>query len=156
MTTLVLLRHAKSAYPAGVDDHDRPLNTRGDRESVLVGVALAGRLTAVDLVMVSTARRAQQTWRAVSSEISAGREESRDDLYLASADFLVELVRAQSADVDSVLVVAHNDGLEVAASLLTGVPVTLKTSTFAILRSDLPWPEWLPGSVTLDEVVVAR
>ena len=29
--TLLLLRHAKSDYPAGVADHDRPLAARGVR-----------------------------------------------------------------------------------------------------------------------------
>ncbi|HUB57091.1 MAG TPA: histidine phosphatase family protein, partial [Mycobacterium sp.] len=35
--TLVLLRHAKSAYPNGVPDHDRPLAPRGRREAGLAG-----------------------------------------------------------------------------------------------------------------------
>jgi phosphohistidine phosphatase len=65
-------------------------------------------------------------------------------------------VRGLSPEADSVLVVGHNEGLEELATLLTGVPVTMKTSTFAILRSDRPWSGWQPGSATLDEVVVAR
>ena len=35
--TLLLLRHAKSDYPAAVADHDRPLAPRGDREAALAG-----------------------------------------------------------------------------------------------------------------------
>ena len=35
--TLVLLRHAKSDYPGGVADHDRPLAPRGEREAGLAG-----------------------------------------------------------------------------------------------------------------------
>ncbi len=156
MPRLVLLRHAKSAYPDETADHDRPLSARGDRESLVAGVELAERFSAVDLVLVSTALRAQQTWHAVSSEVVAVREENRAELYLASVASLAELVRGLSAEADSVLVVAHNEGLEQLATLLTGVPVTMKTSTFAILRSDRPWSGWQPGSATLDEVVVAR
>jgi hypothetical protein len=35
--TLLLLRHAKSDYPQGVVDHDRPLAPRGEREAGLAG-----------------------------------------------------------------------------------------------------------------------
>ena len=35
--TLILLRHGKSGYPAGVPDHDRPLADRGRREAALAG-----------------------------------------------------------------------------------------------------------------------
>ncbi|MSW11732.1 MAG: histidine phosphatase family protein, partial [Actinobacteria bacterium] len=38
---LVLIRHAKSAYPVGVDDHERPLNERGVRDATAVGEWLA-------------------------------------------------------------------------------------------------------------------
>jgi phosphohistidine phosphatase len=154
--TLVLLRHAKSAYPAGVDDHDRPLNARGERESVLVGEALAERLPELDLALVSTAERALLTWEAVSGSVAVRSHEVRDDLYLAPVDHLLELVQALPVETSSAVVVAHNDGLEQLASRLSGVPVTLKTSTFAILRSDRPWSDWKGGSVSLDEVVVAR
>ena len=35
--TLLLLRHAKSAYPEGMVDHDRPLAPRGVRQAALAG-----------------------------------------------------------------------------------------------------------------------
>src|SRR3989337_2337943 len=35
--TLLLLRHAKSDYPDGVADHERPLAPRGIREAALAG-----------------------------------------------------------------------------------------------------------------------
>ena len=34
---LVLLRHAKSAYPHGVPDHDRPLAGKGRRNAAAAG-----------------------------------------------------------------------------------------------------------------------
>ena len=37
ISTLVLLRHAKSAYPDDVADHDRPLNARGRRDAPAAG-----------------------------------------------------------------------------------------------------------------------
>ena len=53
--TLVLLRHAKSAYPDGVADHDRPLAPRGKREAGLAGDWLRANLPTIDAVLCSTA-----------------------------------------------------------------------------------------------------
>lgn len=156
MPTLVLVRHAKSAYPAGVPDHDRPLNDRGEREAPVVGELLADRTPAVDLALVSTGLRAQQTWSAVVRRVTAGQREDRADLYLATSEDLVSLVNGLPASAKSVVLVGHNPGLEELATVLSGVPVTLKTSTFAILHSDAPWDSWRSGTATLEEVVVAR
>src|SRR6185437_11768101 len=58
---LVLMRHAKSAYPDAVADHGRPLSSRGVRESGLAGDWLRANLPAVDAVLCSTATRARET-----------------------------------------------------------------------------------------------
>jgi phosphohistidine phosphatase len=154
--TLALLRHAKSGYPDGVADHERPLAQRGRREAVLAGRLLGERLTAVDVALVSTARRAQETWAAVAPSLRVGSRADLDDLYLASADELLAVVRRQSPEHGAVLLVGHNDGLEELAGLLSGTHVTLKTSTFALLSSPRGWAEWSAGSAELDDVVVAR
>ena len=59
--TLLLLRHAKSDYPAGVADHDRPLAARGVREAALAGDWLRAHTPAVDAVLCSTATRTRET-----------------------------------------------------------------------------------------------
>jgi len=41
MKQLLLLRHAKSAWPDGVDDHDRPLAERGRRDAPRMGAHMA-------------------------------------------------------------------------------------------------------------------
>lgn len=156
MPTLVLVRHAKSAYPDGVPDHDRPLNDRGEREAPVVGDLLVDRTPEVDLALVSTGLRAQQTWAAVARRVDAARREDRADLYLATSHELLSLVNSLTAEATSVVMVCHNPGLEDLATMLSGVPVTLKTSTFAILHSESAWESWEPGTATLEEVVVAR
>jgi phosphohistidine phosphatase len=156
MTTLVLLRHAKSAYPDGIPDHARPLNDRGEREAPLAGELLAERTPRVDLALVSTGLRAQQTWAAVARRVDAVQRVDRVDLYLATSDDLLSLVRGLPSSAASVVLVGHNPGLEELATALSGVPVTLKTSTFAILNSDANWEGWQGGTATLEEVVVAR
>ena len=74
---LVLIRHAKSDYPWGVDDHDRPLNERGRRDAPQVGAWLDEHLTwgaaGAPAVRVSTARRAQLTWTLAGSRLTMDR-----------------------------------------------------------------------------------
>lgn len=156
MPTLVLLRHAKSAYPDGVQDHDRPLNARGLREAPLAGELIAERVQHFDQAFVSTGLRAHQTWLAISPHLDVGSSAHLADLYLASCSELLDMVQRVASTVDALLLVGHNEGLEELASLLSGVPVTMKTSTFAILQSGMPWAQWEPGTAALAEVVVAR
>ena len=49
--TLLLMRHAKSDYPAGVIDHDRPLARRGIREAGLAGGWLRAHMPPIDGVL---------------------------------------------------------------------------------------------------------
>lgn len=156
MPTLVLIRHAKSAYPAGVSDHDRPLNARGERESQVMAQQLSERFAHVDLALVSTAQRAQQTWAPLHDVWPSVARVDRPDLYLASATTLLSEVRALPARAAAVAMVGHNEGLEDLATDLSGVPVTMKTSTFAVLTCDESWPRWASATATLAEVVVAR
>lgn len=156
MPTLVLLRHAKSAYPENVSDHDRPLSERGLREAPIAGELLAERVPSVDSVLVSSGLRAQQTWDAVAPSLRVGELLDRPDLYLAGRDHLLTVVRELPATASTALLVGHNEGIEELASALSGVPVMMKTSTFAVLRCAAGWKDWREGSATLDEVVVAR
>ena len=156
MSTLVLVRHAKSAYPEDVPDHDRPLNERGDRESHVMARRLGERFDHLDLALVSTALRAQQTWEALSEGWPGAGCEDRPELYLATPAGLLSTVHALPPAAETVAVVGHNPGLEDLATELSGVPVTMKTSTFAVLTSDLQWPRWSAATATLLEVVVAR
>ncbi|MEO8106218.1 MAG: histidine phosphatase family protein [Actinomycetes bacterium] len=156
MPTLVLVRHAKSAYPDGVSDHDRPLNERGERESLVMAQRIGERFDHLDLALVSTARRAQQTWTSMSEVWPDVPWQDRPELYVASAVNLLSQVRSLPVTAETVAMVGHNEGLEDLASELSGVPVTMKTSTYAVLTSDQPWSLWSTASAALAEVVVAR
>jgi phosphohistidine phosphatase len=154
--TLVLVRHAKSAYPDGVPDHERPLNERGERERHVMAQRLSERFGRLDLALVSTARRAQQTWAPLCEVWPDAPHLDRAELYLASASELLSEAAALPASAEVVAMVGHNPGMEELAADLSGVPVTMKTSTFAVLRSDQAWPEWPTAGASLVEVVVAR
>lgn len=113
MRRLLLLRHAKSDWPEGFDDAMRPLSERGRRDALRMGKAIARAGLVPDLALVSTAVRTRQTWDLASPHFGktvALREEN--GLYAASEDTLLEFVRTVPDGVETVLVCAHNPGLE--------------------------------------------
>lgn len=65
---LVVLRHAKSAWPDDGADHERPLAPRGRRSAPAAGRRLREADCVPDLVVCSTARRTRQTWDLVFPE----------------------------------------------------------------------------------------
>ena len=60
---LILLRHAKSAWPEGVADRRRPLSERGRRAAPAIGGYMKREGLLPELILISTAERTQQTWR---------------------------------------------------------------------------------------------
>lgn len=150
-----MLRHAKSAYPEGVEDHDRPLNARGERDARRAGELLAESYS-FDRVLVSTAVRAQQTWQLVARTLSVTTAESLPALYLATRGELLDIVRQLPTDCGTALVVGHNEGMEECVSALCGERTVLKTATFAALAGPLAWRQWDWGNARLDTTVVAR
>jgi phosphohistidine phosphatase len=115
----VVVRHAKSDYPWGVDDHDRPLNERGRRDAPHIGEWLDQHVTwsagAAPLVRVSSARRTQQTWSLAETGLSsawASAEVLSDPrIYAASTSTLVNVVADTPDERSTVVLVGHNPAL---------------------------------------------
>ena len=120
MKTVYLLRHAKAERvgPAAADS-ERALEERGRGAAALVGRAMAARGWLPDLALVSSARRARQTFEIMAPDLGprvAVRFES--GLYLVEAEILIRRLRRLDDKVDAVLLVGHNPGLQEAALVL--------------------------------------
>ena len=110
MRRLILLRHGKAeAHARTGEDIDRPLAERGVADARLVGQALAQAGYAPDAARISAARRAIQTWQAVSQVFPTAEAEFLKSLYNAEPEML--LAEAEAADGETVMVVAHNPGM---------------------------------------------
>ncbi len=121
MRRLMLLRHTKSAWPHGVEDHERPLAERGLRAGTLMGRYMARNGLMPDLAIVSTARRAQETWelaRSTFSEPTPELDERR--IYEAPAAAILEVIRETAPEARTLLLVGHNPGLQDLALDLIG------------------------------------
>ncbi|MEV5147403.1 histidine phosphatase family protein [Streptomyces sp. NPDC052727] len=109
---LVVMRHAKSAWPEGVEDQRRPLAPRGLRDAPAAGRALAAG-TLPDLALCSTAVRARRTWELVSAEWATPPPVRYDRrLYAAGVPELLEVVHEVPPQVRTLLLIGHNPGLE--------------------------------------------
>ena len=126
MRRLMLLRHAKTETdaPSG-QDHDRRLDERGRSDAAEIGHWIGRNPPFPDLVLVSTAVRAKQTWDIVWDEIKdrvpAPEVELLDELYGAEPAQLLKMVRMASAsDPKRLMLVGHNPGMHELALMLTG------------------------------------
>lgn len=162
--TLVLLRHAKSGYPPGIADHDRPLAERGIREAALAGVWIRNRLPSIDQVLCSTAVRTRQTYEltALTAPVSY-----RDALYDAVPGTVIETINAVADNVKTLLVVGHEPAISSVAIGLSGAPGTdatlirrvaekYPTSGIAVLTVPGSWADVEPGSAALVDFHVPR
>ena len=117
---LMLLRHAKSDWPGGVADRDRPLAPRGRHDAPRMGEEMARRGLRPDLALVSTARRTLETFALVSPFLGPLEERFEAAIYEAQPETILGVVRAVADEVETCLVIGHNPGLELLAGFLIG------------------------------------
>jgi len=168
MKTLLLLRHAKSSWsnPAA-RDHDRRLTTRGHQAATSMGGLLRQNGLVPELAVVSSARRARETWERVLRELGAApAARTEDRLYMAEAPTLLRLVQGLPVAADTVLLIGHNPGLERFAAQLAGsadgdarqrMAKKFPTAALAVLRFDLTdWAGVKPGGGRLGAFFTPR
>ncbi|CAN3130176.1 SixA phosphatase family protein [Mycobacterium sp. smrl_JER01] len=149
--TLLLLRHAKSDYPDGVVDHDRPLAPRGVREGALAGDWIRTTVGAVDAVLCSTATRTRQTLERTGITAPV---QYVDRIYDATPGVVIEEINGVPSlfddEVSTLLVIGHEP---VMSSLALGladegcagtrphrdISTKFPTSAVAVLRTTTPW-----------------
>jgi phosphohistidine phosphatase len=103
-----LLRHAKSSWKEhGLADHDRPLAPRGRRAAKAIGRYLRKHHIEPELVLCSMVVRARETLKRVGP---GGEHRFERDLYAADAATL--LARIQGVRAASVMLIAHNPGIQ--------------------------------------------
>jgi len=142
MKTLLVLRHAKSSWsdPA-LDDHERPLSTRGQRDGPRMGELVRDCGLIPDVVISSDAVRARLTAEAVVAAAGCAGEILLDQrLYMASPADILSLLRTVPEEAETLMIVGHNPGLEELVAQLTGERQDLPTA--ALAQIVLPIDRW--------------
>jgi phosphohistidine phosphatase len=174
---LVLLRHAKSAWP-DVPDHDRPLARRGQRDAPVMGRWLRTNGYVPDQVLCSTARRARETWQLARDGLKADPPVSFEPrVYQASAGQLLDLARGVPPAVTTLLIVGHDPAIHELAVMLARTDSAgagdigsdvVPPATFDQMRAKFPtaavavleligsWDQLDPGTARLTAFVIPR
>ena len=134
MKKLLVLRHAKSSWTdPDLADFDRPLNERGLRAAPFMGSVIVKDGLEPELIISSPAERARTTAELVvqGGDLAADvRFEER--IYEASPHTLLQIVSDLDDDLETVLLVGHNPGIEDFVKLLTSVYEPMSTAAMAV------------------------
>ena len=111
MKKLLLIRHAKSSWTDDeLDDHERVLNARGERDSFTMARFLADTDEGLDVIFSSTATRALE-FAHVISEFTDVTLVPDLSFYTFDEDELMEIIRSLPDAANRVAIVAHNPAI---------------------------------------------
>ncbi|PZX06754.1 SixA phosphatase family protein [Celeribacter halophilus] len=157
MPRLILMRHAKSGWDdPRLDDIDRPLNARGQRNAVTMGAWLKTKGYIPDQVLLSSSIRTRETLDRVTRGLGLCPNTTvLDALYLASEHRILSALK--KATGDCVLLIAHNPGIgEFAADFASHPPLHpdfLRYPTAATAVFDLKADNWEQARFGENEVI---
>ncbi|MFC0685990.1 SixA phosphatase family protein [Novosphingobium clariflavum] len=158
MKTLGIFRHAKSDWnDARLRDFDRPLNKRGRKGAALMGLHIRDHAVRWNRILASPAVRAAQTIELAEEAAGESPAITWDRrLYLASSAILMDVLREQTTDPGTLMLVGHNPGLEDlifdlvpddrSSPMRDMVEEKFPTAAFAVIELDIAsWSEITDG-----------
>lgn len=137
---IALIRHAKSDWAAEVPDTDRPLSKRGRRQAPETGKWLSENFPALDLAIVSEAKRARETWDLINAEMRWPVDtEVADDAYTFDGYEILDIIADLDESIGHVAFVGHNPAIEDVIQLMTDKQARMPTSAVAIISIRGEW-----------------
>ena len=156
MKTLYLLRHAKSDWTDFfssnliISDHDRPLAERGFLDCQKISRYFTVNKVELDLVLISSALRAQATFDQVKSYIGEVSSKVDKALYTFNMRNLIQIIRKCDNAMEKVLIIGHNPAFQELAIYLCEDnsissirdKIEYKFPTASLVRLDLNIASW--------------
>lgn len=141
MKKLLLIRHAKSSHSdSDLDDHERPLNARGERDSFTMARYLADTDDGLDVIYTSTATRALEFAHTLSEFCNVSLMPDLS-FYTFDVDELLEILRSLPDQASRVAVVAHNPAVTLLANRLCQIDLD-NVPTAGVVAIDCDIDEW--------------
>jgi phosphohistidine phosphatase len=152
--TMYVLRHTKSSWDdESLSDYDRPLAPRGLRDGKRLASYIARENLQPDVVLCSSARRAQETLAQIAVSLGAPVVRMLDELYGADVADVIGFVHHLDNDHTSVLVIGHNPCIAELAQTTEKFP----TGALATLRFDAEsWDDLRPGEAEVVSIVTPK
>ncbi len=145
MRTLYIVRHAKSSWKdEGLSDFDRPLNERGKRDAPFMGDILKDKKVNADFILSSPAKRAKKTATTIAEKIGypGNKITFNEEIYEASLNTLVSLVKEIDNKYNSVMIFGHNPGLTTLSNHISDRFIdNIPTCGIVALQTDKKWNE---------------
>jgi len=138
MKTLYLIRHAKSDWSNPfLNDFDRPLNKRGEKNAPFMGKYLASQNIYPDIIISSPAKRAKTTAKFIAKAISFEDEIIYDEsIYEADHFDLINLIKVQEDKVNTIFLFGHNPSFNILASQLVDFRENIPTCGIVQINFD--------------------
>jgi len=142
MKTVLLMRHAKSSWKDHkLKDIDRPLTKRGKKDIPFMAKILVDKELVPQMILSSPALRARLTAEIVAEKCGYQGEISYiDSFYLAEPAIYAGGLCSVPDEIERVMVIGHNPGLEGLLQILSGQVESLPTAAIAFLV--LPIKHW--------------
>ncbi len=163
---LVVVRHAKSAYPPGVPDVGRPLGERGVADAPRMGVRIRDLVGPIDVAVVSPAERTQQTWALLAEALDPVPDVQTDQrVYRDWGAQLLDVVHDLPAAATTALVLGHEPGVSELVLRLADhgnrplrdrIDLKFPTCAVAVLGVGGTWSEVRPGTASLEAFLTPK
>ncbi len=142
MKTILLMRHAKSSWKdTSLADHERPLNKRGEKDAPQMGKILKEHHLVPQMIISSSAVRCSQTAEVVAENCNYKNEITYiPTLYLAESQTILDTLHDTPDEVDRILLIGHNPGLEGLVQILSGRVESMPTGAIAVIQ--IPIRNW--------------
>jgi len=115
-----MVRHAKSSWKHDVNDHQRPLKSRGERDGELVSKKIKNTIVPPQKIFSSNAERAMATAKYFKEALNVADENfsTTADLYDFSGQGVMRIIKELNNDWDTVMIVGHNHAFTSLANML--------------------------------------
>lgn len=113
MKQLLLIRHAKTEQGPFMKDNERKLTDRGHSDCQLMGNRLLQHGFIADKLLVSSAMRTLQTVQNLKEFLNWQEHQLlvSNKLYLASSEFMLNMIAETANEYKSIALIAHNPGI---------------------------------------------
>jgi len=133
-----------------MEDRPRALIERGRKDSAKMGAYMAAEGLVPDRVLISPSVRTQETWKFTAPALKSTVEAvTAEQLYDATPEAILDVIKKTPAMAHTLLVIAHNPGLHELALMLiasgnTGARGHLKEKfpTAGLVTIDFAFDDW--------------
>ena len=146
MKKLFIIRHAKSDWQdSTLDDYDRPLNKKGEKNAPFMGQLLKEKNIKPDIIISSPAKRTMQTAQLIAQEVGFEKNITPNQyIYEAFVTMLQETISYIYDEHETAFLVGHNPGVSALAYTYCNMKENLPTCSIVEIEFDCD--SWMDAS----------